>query len=88
MANESDNIMIMTDEDGSEIRFQLLDLVDYKNEKYAVLLPMDDEDVEIVILHVEELDDENEAYSSVEDDETLDAVYDLFNKRVENDFQS
>ena len=90
MADELDSIVIMNDEDGNEIRFQFLDSIDYKGGKYVVLLPMDeeDDDVEIVILRVEELDDENEAYVSVDNDETLNAVYDLFTEKVENNFRS
>ena len=74
----SDNIITLTDEDGKESNFELLDLVELDNEEYVVLLPVDDEESEepgeVVILKVEDSDDdsdeETESYVSVEDEET------------------
>ena len=75
----SDNIITLTDEEGKESNFELLDLVELDNEEYVVLLPVDDEESEepgeVVILKVEDSDDdsdeETESYVSVEDEETL-----------------
>ena len=54
----SDNIITLTDEEGKESNFELLDLVELDNEEYVVLLPVDDEESEepgeVVILKVEE----------------------------------
>ena len=54
----SDNIITLTDEDGKESNFELLDLVELDNEEYVVLLPVDDEESEepgeVVILKVED----------------------------------
>ena len=79
----SDNIITLTDEDGKESNFELLDLVELDNEEYVVLLPVDDEESEepgeVVILKVEDSDDdsdeETESYVSVEDEETLTKVF-------------
>ena len=78
----SDNIITLTDEEGKESNFELLDLVELDNEEYVVLLPVDDEESEepgeVVILKVEDSDDdsdeETESYVSVEDEETLTKV--------------
>ena len=40
----SDNIITLTDEEGKESNFELLDLVELDNEEYVVLLPVDDEE--------------------------------------------
>lgn len=79
----SDNIITLTDEEGKESNFELLDLVELDNEEYVVLLPVDDEESEepgeVVILKVEDSDDdsdeETESYVSVEDEETLTKVF-------------
>ena len=71
----SDNIITLTDEEGKESNFELLDLVELDNEEYVVLLPVDDEESEepgeVVILKVEDSDDdsdeETESYVSVEE---------------------
>ena len=90
----SDNIITLTDEDGKESNFELLDLVELDNEEYVVLLPVDDEESEepgeVVILKVEDSDDdsdeETESYVSVEDEETLTKVFEIFKDKLKNEF--
>ena len=90
----SDNIITLTDEEGKESNFELLDLVELDNEEYVVLLPVDDEESEepgeVVILKVEDSDDdsdeETESYVSVEDEETLTKVFEMFKDNFKNEF--
>lgn len=90
----SDNIITLTDEEGKEYNFELLDLVELDNEEYVVLLPVDDEESEepgeVVILKVEDSDDdsdeETESYVSVEDEETLTKVFEMFKDKFKNEF--
>ncbi len=72
------------DEDGNEIEFELLDVIDYEGDSYAVMLPP--EDNEVVIMLLEELNDEEDVYAPVEDDETLTAVFEAFKEKYKDDF--
>ena len=89
-----DNIVILNDEEGNEVKFEFLDLVELDNEEYVVLLPVDDEESEepgeVVILKVEDSDDdsdeETESYVSVEDEETLTKVFEIFKDKFKNEF--
>ena len=60
---ELDNIVILNDEDGNEVKFEFLDLVELDDEEYVVLLPVteegEEEEGEVVILKVEDNDDED-----------------------------
>ena len=69
--------------------FELLDLVDYQDKQYIVLFPVEDDDMEIVILQVEEIEgnDEEEAYVAVEDEAILDSVYGIFKERFKDEFE-
>ena len=78
---EDESIITLNDDLGNEIKFAFLDLVPYEGSDYIVLCPQDGPDNEVVILRVEEIDEENEGYMSVEDQETLDAVFHLFVER-------
>ena len=40
---ELDNIIVLNDENGDEIEFEFLDLIEYEGEEYVVLLPHDEE---------------------------------------------
>lgn len=84
-----ENKIILTDEDGKEVTFLFLDLIEYQGEEYAVLLPgePDDDDGEVVILKVAETDNaDTEDFISVEDEETLDAVFEIFKERNKDNF--
>ena len=69
-----DNIVILNDEDGNEVKFEFLDLVELDDEEYVILLPVVDDGVEeegeVVILKVEDTDEdsEEESYVSFEDE--------------------
>ena len=81
-----DNIVILNDEDGNEVKFEFLDLVELDDEEYVILLPVIDDGVEeegeVVILKVEDTDEdsEEESYVSVEDEEILNKVFEIFMK--------
>ena len=80
---EDESIITLNDDLDNEIKFTFLDLVPYEGNDYIVLCPVDGPDNEVIILRVEEIDEENEGYMSVEDQETLDAVFNLFVARNE-----
>ena len=90
--NLGDNIVILNDEDGNEVKFEFLDLIDFEDEEYIVLLPMteegEEEEGEVVILKVEDTDEdsEEESYVSVEDEDTLNKVFQIFKERFKDDF--
>lgn len=90
---ELDNIVILNDEEGNEVKFEFLDLIELDEEEYVVLLPVDEEGAEdegeVVILKVEDNDDEEsdeESYVSVDDEETLNKVFEIFKEKFKNDF--
>ena len=90
---ELDNIVILNDEDGNEVKFEFLDLIELDNEEYVVLLPIseegEEEEGEVVILKVEDNDDEDseeESYVSIEDEDILNKVFEIFKEKFKNDF--
>ena len=90
---ELDNVVILNDEDGNEVKFEFLDLIELDDEEYVVLLPMaedgEEEEGEVVILKVEDNDDENsdeESYVSIEDEEILNKVFEMFKEKFKDDF--
>lgn len=85
---ELDNVLVLNDEDGNEVEFEFLDLIEYEGEEYVVLLPVEEaEDAgEVVILQVEDIDSEEESYISVEDEETLNKVFEIFKDKFKDEF--
>ena len=57
--DDFDGTIVMADEEGNEISFTFLDLLDYEGESYVLLLPTQEELAnEVVILRVTEEDGE------------------------------
>lgn len=91
MNEELDNIITLNDEEGNEVQFEFLDLIEYNSEEYVILLPVEEKDEEeageVVILKVEQSESEDEeSYVGVEDDDELNAVFALFKDKYKDEF--
>ena len=93
MENEElDNIIVLNDEQGNEVKFEFLDLVELEEEEYVVLLPVSEEgeedEGEVVILKLEDTDEdsEEESYVGVENEEILNKVFAIFKEKYKDEF--
>lgn len=80
----NEDLLILTDEEGTEVPFEILDILEYEGEEYVVLYPADageDELVHILRVTSENMDDGEEQYEGIEDEELIDTLYQLFRKR-------
>ena len=84
LQEEEAAILTLTDENGVDTDFEYLDSVDYEGKEYLVLLPADVAETEIVILEVEPVDEENENYLAVDDEDVLMAVYAIFKEKFKD----
>lgn len=87
---ELDNIIILNDENGNEVKFEFLDLMEYEGEEYIILLPTEEgeDNDEVVILKVEDVEDDPdmETYVSIDDEDTLNAVFEMFKEKFKDEF--
>lgn len=94
LEENNDNIVVLNDENGKEVKFEFLDIIELDNEEYVVLLPVSEDEQsedegEVVILKIEDNDDEDsdeESYVSVEDEEILNKVFEIFKEKFKDDF--
>ncbi len=91
--NEFDNIITLKDEEsGEDVNFEFLDLIEYQGHSYVILLPvsndLEEEGDEVLILKDDGLaeDGENENYTSIDDQATLDEVYAIFKEKFKDEF--
>ena len=77
---EDDGIVILTDAEGNELEFYVLDVIDVDDEQFALLTPADEdeesESSEIFIFHYEVDEDGGESFAPVEDEELFATVRD------------
>lgn len=87
---ELDNIIILNDENGNEVKFEFLDLMEYEGEEYIILLQTEEgeDNDEVVILKVEDVEDDPdmETYVSIDDEDTLNAVFEMFKEKFKDEF--
>ena len=84
LQEEETSIMTLTDENGMDVDFEYLDCIEYEGKEYLVMMPADELSTEIVILEVEPVDEENENYLSVQDENVLNAVYGIFKEKYKD----
>ena len=78
LMNEEDQGMLITleDENGQEVEFEFLDVIEFEGTEYIVLIENDEDADEVVILQINQID---------EDEDTLNKVFELFKKKYEGD---
>lgn len=84
MDNEG-TLITLEDEEGNEVEFEFLDVVEYEGEEYIVLIENDEEADEVVILKINPVDEETEEYTSIEDEELLEKLFEIFKEKYEGD---
>ena len=84
LEEEESSIITLTDENGADQDFEYLDCIEYEGKEYLVLSPAGEDACEIVILEIEPVDEENENYLAVEDENTLQAVYEIFKEKYKD----
>ncbi len=79
-----DEVIELVDDDGNVIKFKLLDVTEYKGEKYTLLLAAEpNEEIgedEVVIFR---LNEEEEVLEPIEDEKLLEEVFEFYQQEVE-----
>ena len=86
MENEG-ALITLEDADGNEVEFEFLDVVEYDNDEYIVLIENQEDADEVVILKINALDEDTEEYTSIDDEELLEKLFDLFKQKYEGDIE-
>ena len=83
LPEEEESVIVLMDDEGNELEFEFLDLVEYKEESYVLLIPHDEESDGGVVILKTELDENGEpsAFSGIDDDELLDAIFETFKEK-------
>jgi len=85
-------LLVLVDEEGVEHQFELLAELDIEDDKYQVLVPLneldedlDEGEVEVIILKLVYDEEGNELLSDIEDDEEWEKVADAWRELVESE---
>lgn len=80
--NDFMTIITIIDDDGNEFNLELLDTIDYNGETFSAFLPADmdedDPDYGLILLSVTEDENGDELFESIDDEEKLEEVHNMF----------
>lgn len=77
-------IITFVDDEGNDVRFEILDVVTLDEKEYLVVLPIDEVDSGVLILEIKQEDGE-EVYDTVTDDEEAEKVFKKFQEEYGED---
>jgi uncharacterized protein YrzB (UPF0473 family) len=80
---EEDEVIVLTDDDGQEHEFNLIETITVNDKEYAILQPVDEE--EAIILRFGIDDEGNEVLYDIEEDEEWEKVADAWQEMSEED---
>jgi len=86
--NNMDEIVTLYDEDGQETDYVVVEAVEYNGKCYIALVEaahIDDEECEFTILRMDD-DEEGGVLSTIEDEKEFDAVMDLFDAKLDEEY--
>lgn len=88
--DEDSSYILLEDENGKDNKFEFLDLIEYQNRSFIVLLPAedngDDDGDMVVILEVKNSDTDYESYVAVENQSLLNRIFTIFKDRNKDVF--
>ncbi len=86
MEEQDDSIITLTDEEGIDHDFQLIDIISLEDNEYAILQPVDDEEDEAIILKiVRDAEGNPVEFVDIEDDEEWERVADTWEEMMGED---
>ncbi len=71
---ERENTIVLTDEEGNEQEFEVIDLLEVDDSEYAILLPVDEEDDQAMIFRIDVDENGEDILVEVEDDDEWERV--------------
>ncbi len=87
--NGQDDVIVLVDPNGKEVRFEFVDVVEREEKMYAILHPLDElegiEDDTCVIFNMEVQEDDSVLLNPIEDEDELNAVYEQYVQLCESD---
>lgn len=88
--NYESEFYTLTDEDGNEIEFEVIDTAVIDGVEYFAMIPAEDKEpengmIEYVVLKKEKDEDGEDVFVTIDDDEEFDKVADFFDDRFDSE---
>ena len=81
-----ENIFMLVDDEGNEAEYEFISHIAYKGGDFAVFLPTAEEELDVMILSMEVDEKGNEFLGSVDDEELLEELFEIFKSQEKDRF--
>ncbi len=83
MDYDIDKVIVLSDDMGNEVEIEYIDSADFEGEKYALFMPLENDDDEVVIMKYDNVSGEYDSFVPVSDRRILEGVYETLRKKYE-----
>lgn len=89
---ERENVIILIDDEGKEMPFEVLDIIEEDDKRYAVGIPTEEAEDEaeegtVLIMRIVPANDEEDILEPIEDEAELQKIFEIFKSRMEEEFE-
>ncbi|MBU3180811.1 DUF1292 domain-containing protein [Clostridium psychrophilum] len=84
MENNVDTILLY-DEDGKEIKFDVLTKLDIEDREYVIVAPTGEEDIDAIALRIDKDADGNDILVTIEEDEEFEMISEAYDAITEGE---
>ena len=84
MSQFEDDVILLTDDTGEDIPFEIIDTLELDGSTYALLAPLDEDDDDGVLVFQIIENDEGVQYEAVDNENLMQRVFDVFRSSDED----
>ena len=89
---ERENVIVLIDDEGKEMPFEVLDIIEENDVRYAVGIPAEEaeddaEEGTVLIMRMVPANDEEDILEPIEDQAELEKIFEIFKTRMEEEFE-
>lgn len=81
MDYDINKVIVLTDDLGNEIELEYIDSADFEGKRYALFLPLENDDDEVLIMQYDNVSADYDSFIPVEDMRVLEGVYETLRQK-------
>ncbi len=81
MDYDINKVVVLSDDLGNEMEIEYIDSTDFEGERYALFLPLENDDDEVIIMKYDNVSKDYDSFIPVEDKRILEGVYEKLREK-------
>lgn len=81
MDYDINKVIVLSDDVGNEMEIEYIDSTDFEGERYALFMPLENDDDEVIIMRYDNVSKDYDSFIPVEDKRILEGVYEKLREK-------